>query len=46
MKYLINTLLWVALGTLLAISGIPVTTWQYWAVFACVFCMSVNVMLW
>lgn len=46
MKYLINVLLWVTLGALLTIVGCPCNTWQYWAVFACVLAISVNIMLW
>ena len=46
MKYLINVFLWVILGALLTIAGYPCVTWQYWAVFACVIAINVNIMLW
>ena len=46
MKYLVNVFLFVALGTLLTISGIPCNTWQYWACFACVIGLNINAILW
>lgn len=46
MKYLINIFLWVSISVLMSSAGITVNKWQYWAVYACVYVMCLNIATW
>ena len=46
MKYLINVLLYVALGAMMLHMGFLPNNWEYWAVIAIAFALSVNALLW
>ena len=46
MKYLINALLFLALGVSLLCADVLVSTWQYWAIMSCVIGIAINATLW
>ena len=46
MKYIINVLLYVALGLFMQSCGITPRVWQYWAVLFCSCGLSINALLW